>query len=193
MTRLYFVRHALPDKTVQDDMTRPLTVEGRRDSMAVAWALADKDITSIVSSPYKRSVETVTPLAKTLGFEIKTIDDLRERNAGEWLGENFFEFIQKQWEDHNYHIKNGECIAEVQKRNIAAVNRLLSLHDGQNIVIGTHGTALSAILNFYYPQFGFEEFKKIVDFMPFIIRLDFEGETLCGSQVELVIHKNYIG
>lgn len=49
--------------------------------------------------------------------------------------------------------------------------------------------ALSSILNHYYPEYDFNCFKKIVDFMPFIIRLDFDGEKLKNSQVELVIHK----
>ena len=97
-------------------------------------------------------------------------EDFRERNAGSWNGENFFEFIEKQWADFDYHIE-----------------------DGENIAVATHGTALSTILNYYYPEFGFECFKKIVDFMPFIIRLDFDGENCVNHQVELIIHKEYNG
>lgn len=41
-------------------------------------------------------------------------------------------------------------------------------------MIGTHGTALSTILNFYDNSFGCEDFLRIIDWMPYIIELDFE-------------------
>lgn len=191
MTSIYFVRHAQPDRSVCDDRLRPLTEDGLRDSQAVTWALKDKNISHLISSPYKRSMDTIAHLSQTLGLEICTDEDLRERNAGSWSGESFLEYIKKQWEDHDFHIEDGESIGEVQKRNIRALKKLLTERKDKNIVIATHGTALSAILNYYYPQYGFEDFMKIIDFMPFVIRLDFDGEELKGSQVELIIRKEY--
>lgn len=192
MTKVYFVRHAQSDSTIRDDRTRPLTEVGLRDSRAVSWLLADRNISYIASSSYTRSVETVSHFAEQAGLEIKIYEDLRERNAGSWHGDRFFDFIEKQWSDHDYHIEDGECLCEVQERNIRVLKKLLTEHKGENIVIATHGTALSTILNFYYPQYDFECFKKIVNFMPFVIRLDFERDKLVGHQVELIIHKEYI-
>lgn len=191
MTRIYFVRHAEPDRSVHDDRTRPLTEEGIRDSLEVTRILKDKSIDFLISSPYKRSMDTIGDLSKKLGKKIQTDDDFRERNAGGWHGENFLKYIEKQWEDFNYHIQDGESLNEVQSRNIRALRKVLSSHKDENIVIATHGTALSTILNFYYPQYDFECFMKIIDFMPFVIRLDFEGEEIIGAQVELVIRKEF--
>ena len=191
MTQVYLVRHAQSDNSVHASRERPLSDIGRRDAKAVTWTLKDRNITVIASSPYKRSCDTVKDLADTLGLAIVAYEDLRERTSGKWFEGDFFDFAKKQWEDFNYHIENGESLGEAQARNIRALKKLLKEHDGENIVIGTHGTALSTILNYYYPQFGFEEFKKIVNFMPFVIRLDLEGETLLGAQVELVMHKPY--
>lgn len=189
MTSIYFVRHAQPNRNVHDDRTRPLSEEGLRDSRAVTWVLKDKNIGFITSSPYRRSMDTVKDLAETLGMEIHTDDDFRERAAGKWQGNDFFEFIQRQWDDFDYRLEGGESLSEVRSRNIRALNKVLGQHEGENVVIATHGTALSTILNYYYPQFDFECFKKIVDFMPFVIRLDFDGDKLIGAQVELVIRK----
>ena len=36
----------------------------------------------------------------------------------------------------------------VQGRNMEALNKILSDNQGKEIVVGTHGTALSTILNF---------------------------------------------
>ncbi len=191
MTQVYLVRHAQSDNSVHASRERPLSDIGRRDAKAVTWTLKDRNITYIASSPYRRSCDTVKDLADTLGLAIVAYEDLRERTSGKWFEGDFFDFAKKQWSDFDYSIENGESLGEAQERNIRALKKLLKEHGGENIVIGTHGTALSTILNYYYPQFGFEEFKKIVNFMPFVIRLDLEGETLLGAQVELVMHKPY--
>lgn len=191
MTKVYFVRHAQSDSTIRDDRIRPLTEAGLCNSRAVTWLLADRNISYIASSPYTRSIGTVSHFAESAGLDINIYEDLRERSAGRWHGERFFDFIERQWADFDYHIEDGESLREVQERNIRVLKRLLAEHEGENIVIATHGTALSTILNFYYPQYDFECFKKIVDFMPFVIRLDFERDTPVNYQVELVIHKEY--
>lgn len=192
MTRVYFVRHAQPDNSVRDDRNRPLTDEGKNDTRAVAELLKSRSVGFIASSPYIRAVDTVGLYSLWTGLDVNIYEDFRERSAGSWQGENFFEYIEKQWADFDYHIKDGESLREVQERNIRALKNILSEHDGESIAIATHGTALSTILNHYYPEFDFKCFKKIVDFMPFIIRLDFDGENCVNSQVELVIHKEYI-
>lgn len=191
MTEIYFVRHAQSRSDDTDDRTRRLTETGKRDSKAVSWLLADRGISFVASSPYTRSVETVSEFAELIGLPVNIYEDLRERNAGGWHGDNFFEFIERQWADHEFHIADGECLREVQERNVAVIKQLIAEHEGEKIAVATHGTALSAILNHYYPQFGFECFKKIVDFMPFVIRHDFDGENCVNAQVELVIHRPY--
>lgn len=48
----------------------------------------------------------------------------------------------------------------------------------QIIVIRTHGTALGLILNYYDEGFNCEFFLRIIDWMPYLIELDFEGTIL---------------
>lgn len=191
MTEVYFVRHAQSDHSVRDDRTRSLTDEGKNDTRAVADLLKSRNVGFIASSSYIRAIDTVGLYSLWTGLDVNIYEDFRERNAGGWLGENFFEFIEKQWADFDYHIEDGESLCEVQNRNVRALKQVLAEHKGEIIAITTHGTALSTILNYYYPEFDFKCFKKIVDFMPFIIRLDFEGESCVNSQVELVIHKEF--
>ena len=74
----------------------------------------------------------------------------------------------------------SNLFAMVQKRNIEALNKILLDNPNQAIVIGTHGTALSTILNFYDDSFGCDDFLRIIDWMPYIIELDFEGNHLVG-------------
>lgn len=191
MTEVYFVRHAQSDHSVWDERIKPLTEDGMRDSKAVTWVLADKGIDFLISSPYKRSMDTIGDLAKTLGLPIHTDEDFRERKTGNLHGEDVLQYAEKQLADFGCKKEDGESLHEVQQRNIRALNRVLAEHNGEKIVIATHGMALSTILSYYYPEFDFACFMKIVDFMPFIIRLDFDGEKCVNSQTELVIRKEY--
>ena len=181
MTRVYFVRHAQPEHDWEEDRTRPLTEEGKKDSAIVLEFLKDKKIDAFYCSPYKRSMDTIAEAADFFTKEIVTDERLREREKG--LDGNNHGMFWKRWADHNYHEEGGESIAMVQKRNIAALNEILSDNTDKDIVIGTHGTALSTILNFYDSNFGCEDFLRIIDWMPYIIELDFEGDKLIAKQV----------
>ena len=44
MTKVYFVRHAQPEHDWEEDRTRPLTEEGKKDSEIVLEFLKDKKI-----------------------------------------------------------------------------------------------------------------------------------------------------
>lgn len=191
MTRVYFVRHAQSDHELKDERTRPLTEDGKRDSAIVLEFLKNQKINVFYCSPYKRSVDTIADTAAFFGKEIITDERLREREKGP-EGNNYGMF-QKRWADHDYHEDGGESIAMVQKRNVEALNEILSDNPGREIVVGTHGTALSTILNFYDKNFGCEDFLRIIDWMPYIIELDFEGNKLVGKHEHCHVEKEFKG
>lgn len=60
-----------------DDRLRPLDERGLRQALALR-DLAQRAIGRIVSSPYRRCVETVEPLAEALGIPIELDDRLAE-------------------------------------------------------------------------------------------------------------------
>ena len=61
-----------------------------------------------------------------------------------------------------------------------ALRDILRDYAGQTVVIGTHGTALSTILNYYNPDFGLQDFLRIVNRMPCIMEMTFSGDRLLG-------------
>lgn len=54
-----------------DDLARPLSATGRRQSEQLAGMLADRGLARILSSPAKRCVDTVAPLAARLGLQVE--------------------------------------------------------------------------------------------------------------------------
>ncbi len=183
MTKVYFVRHAEPKHNHIDDRTRPLTDDGIRDRKIVLETLKNKSIDVFYCSPYKRSVDTIAETANYFGKKIHFDERLREREKG--IDGNAYGMYEKRWANHSFYEQGGESIAMVQERNMAALKEILNNNEGKNIVVGTHGTALSSILNYYNPEFGCDDFLRIIDWMPYIVELDFDKQRLV-SFIELV-------
>ena len=187
MTTIYFVRHCKPDGTNKDDRNRPLTAEGEADSFKVCDILKDKKIDLFISSPYKRSFDTIKPAADFYGKQIETDERLRERQAGE----NSFDTFRKRWSDFDFAEEGGECLNSVQKRNIAALFDILDKYDGKTIALGTHGTALSSIMNYFDRNFAADQFLRIANFMPYIVKMDFDSKKLICKEDIFYLDKEY--
>ncbi len=177
MTTVYFVRHARPNYDNHDDLTRELTEQGLRDRMKVVEALKNVPIHAVLSSPYKRAVDTVQPLADRRGVTVLTDADFRERKVGDGWLEDFTAFAKAQWADFDYALEHGESLRQVQTRNLAALERVLEAYDGKTVAIGSHGTALSTLMEYYAPGFGYAGFDRIRGVMPWVVRFAFEGKT----------------
>lgn len=186
---VYFVRHAQPDHAWEEDRTRPLTQEGTEDRKKVAEVLTNIKIDCYLSSPYKRSFDTIHESAKEHSLNILTDERFRERQNG--IMGNSFDMLQKRWSDFHFHEEEGESLHMVQKRNIEALLEVLNNYNGKSIVIGTHGTALSTILNYFEPSYCCNDFLRIIDYMPYIIRLDFEGTNCIGKEELLIVKKAF--
>ena len=176
MTKVYFVRHCEPNYNNRDDMTRELTAKGMADRELVAQFLSDKNITVVLSSPYKRAVDTVAHFAVSKGLNVEIIDDFRERKVDSVWIEDFDAFSKAQWADFDYKLSDGESLNDVQSRNISAVKKVLEKYKDRNIAIGSHGTALSTIINYYDNSFGYEDFEKIRTVMPWIVEFTFQND-----------------
>ena len=187
MTKVYFVRHAQPEFA----HSRPLTAEGQADSKIVLETLKDKEIDAFYSSPYKRSMDTIWETAEYYQMTIQTDERLREREKGK-DGNNHGMF-QMRWADHDFHEEGGESIAMVRARNVEALQEILTQKEGKNIVIGTHGTALSTIMNYYNPDFGCADFLRIIDWMPYVVEMDFDGQKLVGITEHAYVEKEFKG
>jgi len=184
-TTIYYVRHAQPLRSadsIYTDRTYPLTEKGLEDRKLVTEFLQDKNIDVILSSPFKRAVDTVAEFAEQFNHNIELIEDFRERAiTDKWIGiEEFMIYARKQWEDFTYKLPKGESIAEVQGRNLAALANVLQKHRGKNIVIGGHGMALSTLLHHYDSSFCPEQHIDMP--MPWVVKMVFDGSAMMAME-----------
>jgi 2,3-bisphosphoglycerate-dependent phosphoglycerate mutase len=174
-TKVYFIRHAKPDISIKNNMTRPLLSEGIEKSKELVKIFTEIKIDYIYSSPYKRAIQTIEPIAENKKIKIEIKNDFREgKMSNNWI-DNYEEFIKNHWNDFSYKLTDGESLNEVQERNIKELEKILSKNTGKTVIIGTHGTALSAIINYYDKTFLYNNFMEIVNIMPYIIEIEYEN------------------
>jgi 2,3-bisphosphoglycerate-dependent phosphoglycerate mutase len=159
-TIIYFVRHAEVDY-IPDDYSRPLSQKGMLDAIKLTERFSEYEVSRVFSSPYLRAVNTVKGIAEMKGIKIETIEDFRERKVSNGHIEDFFTYAERQWNDFDYRLEEGESLNQTQERVMKAVNIILERHSGESIVIGTHGTALGVILNYFNKKYDFNFWKTI--------------------------------
>jgi len=185
MTTVYFIRHAESDTSVRDGRIRPLTENGLAKRALVTAFLQNKNIDAVLSSPFKRAIDTVADFADGGGFAIDIIEDFREQRSSSDMRRSHPGFdaqLQRQWMDFAYAFSDGESMGDVQRRNMAALEDVLARYRGRNIVIGTHGTALSLIINHYDATYGYEDFKAMEHKLPWAVRMVFDEAACLGIE-----------
>jgi len=71
-TTIFVVRHAEKVESTQKDP--PLTEAGEARARALLHALKDTGVTAVYASQFKRTLQTVTPLASALGLDVQQVD-----------------------------------------------------------------------------------------------------------------------
>lgn len=172
-TELIMVRHAKVEYT-PDDKERALTKEGREQRKDVLEILKKKEVDAIYSSPFIRALDTIKPYAEYRGLEINIIDDLRERKVSDHFIDDFETFAINQWKDFGYKLPYGESLNQVQQRGVQAIEEIINDNKGKTIVVGTHGTFLCVLLNYYYKKCDYNFWEKLK--MPAIISIIVDAE-----------------
>ncbi|WP_077325185.1 histidine phosphatase family protein [Virgibacillus siamensis] len=174
-TNLYFVRHAHSVYT-PDEYGRPLSERGFSDVSAVTGLLEKKQIDCVFASPYKRAIQTVEGIAARLQKEIRIEPAFRERRVAEVPVSDFSSAVEKLWRNPEFHWQGGESNTLAQKRGVRATLDLLNKHNGENVVIGTHGNIMVLIMNYFNDQYDYEFWQNLA--MPDIYQLTFSGTRL---------------
>jgi 2,3-bisphosphoglycerate-dependent phosphoglycerate mutase len=174
VTVLYLVRHAHADYV--PDEQRPLSARGVAAAGRLAGLLGQAPVAAIYASPYRRSWQTVEALAGRLGLPLHFEPDLRERTLGRFpAGLEFETAVRQTWADPHFAHPRGETNAAAQRRGAAVVQRLLTRHPGEEIVIATHGNLLALILQHFDPSVDYAFWQALT--MPDVYELQLEGNA----------------
>jgi probable phosphoglycerate mutase len=157
-TTLYIVRHGEAEgninRTFHGWTDSSLTPKGHRQCEQLAKRLESIDFDEILSSPLKRTKQTVEYILRGRKNKISLNENLKEINGGEWEGVSW-EDLSINWpkeyeiwdvEPHLHQMPNGESVAGFQKRLIQTFDDIIKTHQGKRICIVTHGTGIKTLM-----------------------------------------------
>lgn len=179
VTTLYFVRHAHSTYSA-DELNRPLSENGREDAMRVTELLLYEQINILISSPYKRAIQTIEGLEKPLNTRINIEDDFRERVLSAEPVPDFGHAVAKVWEDDSFAWPGGESNRVAQSRGLRALHKVLHQYKGNTIAVGTHGNIMVLIMNALDKRYDYDFWKQLE--MPDIYKLSFYENQLIGVE-----------
>ena len=148
MKRVYLVRHCRASGQEPD---RPLNEEGEAQAIALADFLAPRGIARIVSSPYRRAVGSISPLASTLGLPVETDERLAERMLSTEPMADWEERMRTSYVEVERALPGGETTSGALARGVAAIEALLAhpaTSSGATVAV-SHGNLLSLLLGHY--------------------------------------------
>ena len=161
-TEILLVRHGQsaafrpgePFALVDGQGNPPLTDHGHWQAEQVGARLATTPIDAVYVTTLQRTAQTAAPLLARLGMAAIVEPDLREIHLGEWEGGLFREkvanrdpaFLEVERTGDWGAIPGAETFAQLQRRTVAAIERIHAAHPGERIVAVSHGGAIGAVL-----------------------------------------------
>ena len=164
---ILFCRHGETEwnrsRRIMGTLDVPLSETGRRQCERLGAMLQDLAIERIVSSPLARASETARILSGLLDVEVSYDDDLEEVRFGCWQGKTYEEifpdpvYVEFARDPVGCATPGGETVRDVQRRGLAAVDRLTS--DARTLVV-SHGDLIRATLC-HFLALPLAEFRRL--------------------------------
>jgi predicted acetyltransferase/broad specificity phosphatase PhoE len=169
MKKIYLIRHCEAEGQPAE---ASLTDNGIKQAAHLSEFFRDIPIDRIISSPYKRAVQTVEPLAQRINLEIEKNDLLTERilssqNLSDWL-----EKLRATFDDLDLKFEGGESSSEAKGRIVTVIEEVQNSEELNTTIIVTHGNLLSLLLNHYNHHFGFEEWRGLRNPDVFLLKIE---------------------
>lgn len=154
MTTIYLIRHGQKLSHAGDP---GLTEIGLQQAKETGLFLQQFPISKIISSPFKRTVETAQQIGQVLSLEHSLHQGLVERmnwNDDSISKQEFLQEWKKTTNDRNYTPKFGDSSIETGQRMHDLISQ--KEHQNQHVVFVTHG---GAIVDYLRTLFGDEKLE----------------------------------
>ncbi len=159
VTRVFLARHG---QTVANREGRfcgqsetDLTPFGQQQARALAQRLAGIEIHAVYTSDFTRAILTAAPSLEGRALTPSIDAALRELHYGEWEMERENAIRKSHPEQHRlmredrvveWHPPGGENVAAVRRRTHGALQALIRRHKGNNVLVVSHGTAITCMI-----------------------------------------------
>lgn len=151
------IRHC---KAEGQESNASLTAEGEQQARELAAFLEGQQFDCVISSPFKRAVDTIKPFAELNEISIKIDERLAERILSSEDDPNWRTNLERTYHEEHLKFPGGESTYEAKERISSFINDL-QRKSYQSVLIVTHGNLLSLMINLFQPSFGFKEWELL--------------------------------
>jgi 2,3-bisphosphoglycerate-dependent phosphoglycerate mutase len=159
MKTIYIVRHC---KAVGQEASAPLTAAGLVQADRLADLLADRQIERIISSPYARAKDSVTPLAQHLKLQLELDERLVERVLCSELMTDWQQHLEASFRDLDFCLPGGESSRAAMDRIVSVVEEIQK-SSAKTTLLATHGNLMALLLKYIDNAVGFTEWQNLTN------------------------------
>lgn len=158
MTEILLIRHTQAEgnqyRMMQGHWDGDVTVHGWEQIDALAERLRDEKIDAVYSSDLYRARMTAGAVTKYHALKLKEDVRLRELDMGPWEAGFFGNIIHEYPEaaeaflNHpgEWRIDGAETYADVQRRAYPALCEIAARHEGERVVVVSHGVTIRCLM-----------------------------------------------
>lgn len=153
---IYLIRHSGPFVKINDYENLPfeeqsknmiLSVQAEKKAKIVSKISQLKNLDAVYSSNSSRAIETAKYITYENNLNLNVENSLNERKFGiKYISELPDGYINRQFEDENYKLENGESLAQVKKRIKSFVDKILEVNSIKRVGIVLHGIGIMAYI-----------------------------------------------
>lgn len=162
MTRVYLTRHGQTEwnleRRMQGQKNSDLTELGQQQASWLHNALNKEKLAHIYVSQSGRTRQTAALIRGDQEWPITPVAELMEIYLGSWEGMTFEEASETHpeaqhsfWKaPHKYvPVDDGETFEQLQQRAVSFIQKAVKEHEGQDILLVTHGIVLKTVMAYY--------------------------------------------
>ena len=173
--KIYVIRHC---EAAGQSSEAQLTAKGMAQAAELAKFFANVRIERIISSPFRRAIQSIEQIAEREHIKLEIDDQLAERILSTEVLTDWLEKLEATFTDLDLKFDRGESSREAMNRIVSVVEEIFSSGSETTLIV-THGNLLSLLLKYYLTDFGFEEWKRLSNPDVFLIKLN-EDEITIG-------------
>ena len=153
--RYFIVRHGEAEHNVQNELDSTdekkwgLTEKGREQTRVGAQELKDIDITKVITSPFKRTLDSAQIIAAELNLDpsvIEVDERVREFNFGELSGTSHTAFLKlRETMSYTDRVPGGASYQDEKNRFGDFLYSLERTYANENILVVSHGIAVESL------------------------------------------------
>ena len=167
---IYWIRHC---STTGQEPEAPLTAEGFAQALQLANVLTTFGIARILSSPYRRAVQSIEAFALQHAIAIESDDRLRERVLSTIPLDDWKTTLRRTFDDADFAAPGGETSRVAEARALSALE--VALADGRTTAIVSHGNLTALLLRRLGWPMDFEASLRLTN--PDVFRITRSGNA----------------